>query len=177
MLCNRRHLRLILCKHVYGIFSAKIHLRLLAGKTSLYLRFIDVIILKQTKEGKNLVNFLNDRNTKHASIKFAFNYSTEKIRCCSNTRMVTFRPHFTEIWLITKILALNIQTSLGTKKECSLQSGAIRKSYLLNSNWSNWIHKNTLRHLKMHLRTYGTNRKILERKLRKLRKRKEKYFK
>ena len=134
MLCNRRHLRLILCKHLYGIFSAKIHLRLLAGKTSLYLRFIDVIILKQTKAGKNLVNFLNDRNTKHASIKFAFNYSTEKIRCCSNTRMVTFRPHFTEIWLITKILALNIQTSLGTKKECSLQSGAIRKRYLLNSN-------------------------------------------
>lgn len=129
---------------------------------------------KTDKSGKNLVNFLNDRNTKHASIKFAFNYSTEKIRCCSNTRMVTFRPHFTEIWLITKILALNIQASLGTKKECSLQSGAIRKRYMLNSNW---IHKNTLRHLKMHLRTYGTNRKILERKLRKLRKRKEKYFK
>lgn len=127
---------------------------------------------KIDKSGKNLVDFRNDRNTKHASIKFAFKYSAEKICCCSNTRMVTFRPHFTEIRLITKILAVNIRTSLGTKKECSLQSGAMHKRYLLNSK----IHRNTLRHLKMHLRTYGTNGKVLERKLRKLRKRKEKIF-
>ena len=49
------------------------------AKTLLYLRFIDDIFMIWTKSEKDLVEFLDELNTKHTSIKFEFKYSRQQI--------------------------------------------------------------------------------------------------
>ena len=52
---------------------------LIDAKTLLYLRFIDDIFMIWTKSEKDLIEFLNELNTKHISIKFEFKYSRQQI--------------------------------------------------------------------------------------------------
>ena len=49
------------------------------AKTLLYLRFIDDIFMIWTKSEKDLIEFLNELNTKHTSIKFEFKYLRQQI--------------------------------------------------------------------------------------------------
>ena len=57
-------------------FEEKFIYPLIDAKTLLYLRFIDDIFMIWTKSEKDLIEFLNELNTKHTSIKFEFKYST-----------------------------------------------------------------------------------------------------
>ena len=60
-------------------FEEKFIYPLIEAKTLLYLRFIDDIFMIWTKSEKDLVEFLNELNTKHTSIKFEFKYSRQQI--------------------------------------------------------------------------------------------------
>ena len=60
-------------------FEEKIIYPLIDAKTPLYLRFIDDIFMIWTKSEKVLIEFLNELNTKHTSIKFEFKYSRQQI--------------------------------------------------------------------------------------------------
>ena len=56
-------------------FEEKFIYPLIDAKTLLNLRFIDDIFMIWTKSEKDLIEFLNELNTKHTSIKFEFKYS------------------------------------------------------------------------------------------------------
>ena len=60
-------------------FEEKFIYPLIDAKTLLYLRFIDDIFMIWTKSEKYLIEFLNELNTKHTSIKFEFKYSRQQI--------------------------------------------------------------------------------------------------
>ena len=60
-------------------FEEKFIYPLIDAKTLLYLRFIDDIFMIWTKSEKDLIEFLNELNTKHTSIKFEFKYSRQQI--------------------------------------------------------------------------------------------------
>ena len=60
-------------------FEEKFMCPLIDAKTVLYLRFIDDIFMIWTNSEKDLVEFLNELNTKHTSIKFEFKYSRQQI--------------------------------------------------------------------------------------------------
>ena len=60
-------------------FEEKFIYPLRDAKTLLYLRFIDEIFMIWTKSEKDLIEFLNELNTKHTSIKFEFKYSRQQI--------------------------------------------------------------------------------------------------
>ena len=60
-------------------FEEKFICSLIDAKTLLYLRFIDDIFLIWTKSEKDLIEFLNELNTKHTSFKFEFKYSRQQI--------------------------------------------------------------------------------------------------
>ena len=60
-------------------FEEKFIYPLIDTKTLLYLRFIHDIFMIWTKSEKDLIEFLNELNTKHTSIKFAFKYSRQQI--------------------------------------------------------------------------------------------------
>ena len=60
-------------------FEQKFIYPLINAKTLLYLRFIDDIFMIWTKSEKDLIEFLNELNTKHTSIKFEFKYSRQQI--------------------------------------------------------------------------------------------------
>ena len=60
-------------------FEEKFIYPLTDAKTLLYLRFIDDIFMIWTKSEKDLIEFLDELNTKHTSIKFEFKYSRQQI--------------------------------------------------------------------------------------------------
>ena len=60
-------------------FEEKFIYPLTDAKTLLYFRFIDDIFMIWTKSEKNLIEFLDELNTKHTSIKFEFKYSRQQI--------------------------------------------------------------------------------------------------
>ena len=60
-------------------FEGKFIYPLIDAKTLLYLPFIDDIFMIWAKSGKDLIEFLNELNTKHTSIKYAFKYSRQQI--------------------------------------------------------------------------------------------------
>ena len=60
-------------------FKEKFICSLIDAKTLLCLRFIDDIFLVWTKSEKDLIEFLNELNTKHTSFKFEFKYSRQQI--------------------------------------------------------------------------------------------------
>ena len=65
------------CANIFmAYFEEKFIYPLIDAKTLLYLRFIDDIFMIWTKSEKDLIEFLNELNTKHTSIKFEFKYST-----------------------------------------------------------------------------------------------------
>ena len=71
-----------ICAPVYAnifmvYFEEKFIYPLIDAKTLLYLRFIDDIFMIWAKSEKDLIEFLNELNTKHTSIKFEFKYSKQ----------------------------------------------------------------------------------------------------
>ena len=100
-----------------------------AGKTSLYVRFIDDMIWILTKAEQELVEFLNNSITKRASIEFKFKYFKEKIEFLDTLlytkRMTTFRPHFTGNLPIVKINCTQNQNILSTETELRLQKNRL----------------------------------------------------
>ena len=60
-------------------FEEKFIYPLIDAKTLLYLRFIDDIFMTWTKSEKDLIEFLNELNTKYTSIKFEFKYLRQQI--------------------------------------------------------------------------------------------------
>ena len=59
-------------------FEEKFIYPLIDAKTLLYLSFIDDIFMIWTKSEKDLLEFLNELNTKHTSIKLEFKYSRQQ---------------------------------------------------------------------------------------------------
>ena len=74
---------------------------LIRNPTTLYLRYIDDIILLCTKSGNELLTFFEKLNQQHSSIKFEMKYSRDKIEFLDN--------------LIYKYKNNNIQTTLYKK--------------------------------------------------------------
>ena len=73
-----------ICAPVYAnifmaYFEEKFIYPLIDAKTLLHLRFTDDIFMIWTKSEKDLIEFLNELNTKHTSIKFEFKYSRQQI--------------------------------------------------------------------------------------------------
>ena len=60
-------------------FEEKFIYPLIDAKTLSYLRFIDDIFMIWTKAEKDLIEFLNELNTKHTSIRFEFKYLRQQI--------------------------------------------------------------------------------------------------
>ena len=58
-------------------FEEKFIYLLIDAKTMLYLRFTDDIFMIWTKSEKDLIEFLNELNTKNTSINFEFKYSRQ----------------------------------------------------------------------------------------------------
>ena len=66
-------------KYLYGILQREIIYSLIRNATTLYLRYIDDIILIWTKSENELLTFFEKLNQQHPSIKFEMKYSKDKI--------------------------------------------------------------------------------------------------
>ena len=68
-----------LWKYLYGILQREIIYSLIRNANTLYLRYIDGIILIWTKSENGLLTFFEKLNQQHSSIKFEIKYSKGKI--------------------------------------------------------------------------------------------------
>ena len=77
--CNGYYLCPTLCKYLYGLLQREIYLPITRNTTTLYLCYIDDIILIWTKSENELLTFFEKLNQQHPSIKFEMKYFKDKI--------------------------------------------------------------------------------------------------